>query len=365
MKLFGCNFISTYSFRDHISTTANLFPQVAIIYVVKSALITKLGGSSNMSTCVELVAQKWPKADDAQTYSLKEIHERMVEAKKHGHGGGKGGRGVHGNKGGGVKGEGQQASSMASVAASMNVANVLKAKAAQKNSASGSGAKNGASNAPPKPPPLAAAKLSQAAARLAALEKPSNVPGRALPFRPPPAPAAAAAASKPDLTKSASSSSSLNSNNKKSGSGKTNATSSSSSSSSATSTAASKTSKLTVDTNNLHEAKEEKAKDEDSKTPATPTSPSSPHAKQHRGSVRTQNIVDELGMDPADVARFQKFYLLWLRTTNVFQAFYIALIFAHWAWYAPSHWEAVAMVLPLVVVYLIFTPLLVSVREGK
>lgn len=310
---------------------------MAIIYVVKSALITKLGGSSNMTACVEEVAKKWPKADDAQTYSLKEIHERMVEAKHHGH------RKGHGKEEGD---KGHQPNSMASVAASMNVANVLKAKTSQKhsgnNSGNAGGSASGAKNAPPPPPPLAAAKLSQAAARLSALEKPSNVPGRALPFRPPaPAPAAAAAAaSKPNQLK-------------KSASNSKGSTSSSSSK---------KASKLTVDTetNHAHEAKEEESTNPKTKSP--PTSPKQHHRQHRRSSVRTQNIVDELGVDPADVARFQAFYLLWLRTTNVFQAFYIALIFAHWAWYAPSHLEALAMVLPLVVVYLVFTPLLVYTR---
>jgi hypothetical protein len=291
-----------------ITTALHILKKVAIIYYVKSALIAKLGGSSNMASCVEVVSLKWPKEEAWQSYSLKEIHERMVKASAHGHGGG------HGGSGGHAKGI-----SLSSVAATLNVANVLKAKASSaSDSASGGGGQATAA-------PLTAAKFGKAAARLAALERPSKAHGHALPFH--------ATLATPG-------------------------SSSSSNSSSAAADAAGAGAGTTPPRGNSIRAKLKKQ--------GFRLSAVGRHTSLEPGQKAnlTQNLEAALGVDPSDVAKFQAFYMLWLRVTNVFQAFYISLILAHWAWFAPSHAQAVAMVLPLAVIYLIFTPLLVNVNES-
>jgi hypothetical protein len=206
------------------------------------------------------------------------------------------------------------------VAATLNVANVLKAKASSASvSASGGGGQATAA-------PLAAAKFGKAAARLAALERPSKAHGHALPFHATPATPGSSSGS--------------------------------SGSSSAAADAAAAGAGSTPPRGNSIRAKLKKQ--------GFRLSAVGRHTSLEPGQKAnlTQNLEAALGVDPSDVAKFQAFYMLWLRVTNVFQAFYISLILAHWAWFAPSHAQAVAMVLPLAVIYLIFTPLLVNVNES-
>jgi hypothetical protein len=72
--------------------------------------------------------------------------------------------------------------------------------------------------------------------------------------------------------------------------------------------------------------------------------------------VKGDDALRSLGIDTKELARFQKVFMMCLRVCNMLQAFYISLIIAHWGWYARSHWEALCLLLPLLLIYLGFTP---------
>jgi len=63
-----------------------------------------------------------------------------------------------------------------------------------------------------------------------------------------------------------------------------------------------------------------------------------------------------MGIDPKLYDRFQTYFMVGLRMANLMQAFYIALIFAHWGWYAPTAALAFLELLPILFIYIFLTP---------